>query len=93
MPMKDGIHRNTELALKLDTITRAIKKLTAHDITVLREGVRHPNGVMRPMPKSNFDRPEKRMAKLVKLGCAIPNPHGDWYITQTGRDVIRAIQH
>lgn len=81
-----------ESILRLDTITRAIKNLTAHDIAVLREGVRHPDGVMNPAPKSNFDQPAKRMAKLVSLGCATPNVHGDWYITQTGRDAIAAIQ-
>lgn len=74
-----------ESALRLDTATRAAKRLTEKDKAVLKEGAAHRDGVIKPKKWSNFDRPEKRMAKLVEIGCAIPNAHGDWYITPTGR--------
>lgn len=63
-------------------------KLTAHDIAALWEGARHPNGVINPARKSNFDVVARRMAKLVAAGLAEPNPHGDWYITAAGRKLI-----
>lgn len=74
--------------LERDTAMRAVKKLTGRDVIALRDGVRHPDGVMRPSPASNYDRPEKRMAKLVAAGLATPNAHGDWYITDFGRRVV-----
>lgn len=75
-------------ALRLDTAMRAAKELTDKDIAILKEGAAHRDGVIKPKKWSNFDRPEKRMAKLVALGCAFGIAHGDWYITPTGRLAI-----
>ena len=66
-------------------------KLTTHDIAALREGAAHPDGVMRPVRKSNFDKPEKRMAKLVAAGLATPSPFNDWYITDKGRAALQPL--
>lgn len=69
-------------------------KLTPHDIAVLKEGARHPDGVMSlPMKRSNFDKPEKRMWKLVAAGLATPSPFNDWYITEAGRSLATAEQN
>lgn len=55
----------------------------------LSAGCSHRDGVITAGVKlSNFDKPEGRMAKLVALGLAIPNAHGDWYITANGRRVF-----
>lgn len=62
--------------------------LTSHDRATLRQGAAHRDGVIRPVKSSNFDRTDKRMAKLVQMGLAIPNAHGDWYITDAGREAL-----
>lgn len=66
-----------------------MSKLTGHDVAALQLGARHRDGVINPARSSNFDRPEKRMAKLVAMGLAEPNAHGDWYITEAGRKAVR----
>lgn len=71
-------------------VSEVVSKLTSHDLDVLRAGARHPDGVIRPSRKSNFDRPERRMVKLVAAGLAEPSPHGDWYITDAGRNCLKA---
>ncbi len=63
-------------------------KLTRHDVHTLEQGARHINGVIKPSRWSNFDKPEKRMAKLVEAGLAEPSAHGDWYITDAGRSAL-----
>ncbi len=66
-------------------------KIDEHDVSILQRGAAHPDGVMQaPMKRSNFDKPERRMAKLVEAGLATANIHGDWYITGKGRDVALA---
>jgi hypothetical protein len=68
-----------------------MSKITEHDVRILQRGAAHPDGVIAlPMKLSNFDKPERRMAKLVEAGLATANIHGDWYITGKGRDVARA---
>lgn len=76
-----------ELTLRLDTAQRAAAKLTERDVLVLRRALEHPDGVINPT-SGRYGNTERRMAKLVKLGVAIPNAHGDWYITETGRLAI-----
>lgn len=88
--MRDGmfITAGETITLKLDSAKRVAQKLSQHEVAALRQGARHEDGVIRPNKMSNFDKPEKRMAKLVTLGLATANAHGDWYITQAGRDAL-----
>lgn len=77
-----------DCAIRREAVERMDVKLTVHDLNALRQGARHPDGVINPMRRSNFDNPGKRMAKLVACGLATKNPHGDWYITEAGRAAI-----
>lgn len=69
-----------------------MKKLSEKDLLTLKQGARHPGGVIHPIFGAGFGRhnEEKRMVRLVAAGLAVKNPHGDWYITGKGRDVVRA---
>lgn len=62
-------------------------KLTEGDIRLLRQGAAHMHGVISPMA-GRFNNGERRIEKLVRIGLATPNPHGDWYITDAGRAAI-----
>lgn len=66
-------------------------KLSESELNILAHGARDARGVIsEPMKRSNFDKPEKRMAKLTAMGLVTPNAHGDWYITDAGRSVVTA---
>lgn len=58
--------------------------LSVIDRRTLQAGARHSLGVINPQT-ARYGATDRRMAKLVRLGCATPNPHGDWYITDKGR--------
>lgn len=58
--------------------------LTVIDRRTLQAGAQHPRGVINPQV-ARYGATERRMAKLVRLGFANPNAHGDWYITDEGR--------
>ncbi len=64
-------------------------KLSSQERHNLDQGARHPDGLIYPMRMSNFDKPEKRMAKLMGLGLVeATDKRGYWKITEAGRQCL-----
>lgn len=67
-------------------------KLTNQERNNLSQGTRHPKGLIYPMRMSNFDKPEKRMQKLMAAGLVEPaKERGFWKITDAGRAAIAKV--
>lgn len=65
-------------------------KLTENQLRILREGARHPDGVVRPAIAAGFAgvTTRRNIASLARQGLIVPNAHGDHYITDAGRAAI-----
>lgn len=65
-------------------------KLTEKQLDILRQGARHPDGVVRPSIAPGFEgvSTRKNVRRLEALGLIEPNAHGDHYITDDGRRAV-----
>src|SRR5688500_13446336 len=64
--------------------------LTAPRRAILKRGVEHRDGVVRPAFHVGFDRVAERR-NITDLECAgflEPNVHGGWYVTDAGRAAL-----
>ena len=66
--------------------------LTENEIRDLATACRHPDGVFRiNSPRGlRYASKERSARKMVAAGLIEPNAHGDWYVTQAGRDLVAA---
>lgn len=73
---------------------RTQPRLTEMEILDLSKACRHPDGVFRiDSPRGlRYASKERSAHKMVTAGLIEPNAHGDWYVTQAGRDLVAARQ-
>lgn len=63
-------------------------ELTIRERRALEDAAKHPHGVFKlsaPMNGLGKAANERSAKKLVDGGLIVPNAHGDWYITDEGR--------